>query len=65
MTKEETKNNHGTYINLKQAAGEINASISTTRKLADKAGAVVHIGRCYRINREMFLEYVNSQLAQN
>lgn len=61
MKKKEVQNILGTFITLNQAAGEINASISTTRKIANKSGAVIHIGRCYRINREVFLNYVNSQ----
>ena len=61
MGKNETKNALGTYIDIKQAAGEINTGIATDRKYAEKAGAVVRIGRCYRINRKVFLDFVKTQ----
>lgn len=64
MNKTENRNDFGTYITLQQAASEINAGTATARKVADESGAVVHIGKCYRINREIFLDYVHSKLAQ-
>jgi hypothetical protein len=59
MNKSRAVNPTGDFITAKQAAESVNIGIATAKKYAEQAKAVVHIGRCYRIDRAKFLEYIS------
>ena len=59
MNRTTALNPTGDFITVKQAAFLANIGIATARKYAEKANAVVHIGRCCRIDRKKFLEYIS------
>jgi NADP-dependent 3-hydroxy acid dehydrogenase YdfG len=61
MNKSKAVNPTGDFITATQAAESANIGIATAKKFAEQANAVVHIGRCYRIDRLKFLEYIANQ----
>jgi hypothetical protein len=61
MNKLKAVNPTGDFITATQAAESANIGIATAKKYAEEAKAVVHIGRCYRIDRKKFLEYLAKQ----
>ena len=58
MNALKNRNENGELITVTQAAECINSGTNTVRKLAEKAGAVRRIGRNYRINKKILLEYI-------
>ena len=58
MYKKEFGNAQGELVTVNQMAEISNLGISTIRKVAEEANAVRRIGRCYRINKRVFLDYV-------
>lgn len=60
MNKLENQNMNGTFLSVKQIAYDMNIGESTARRIAKESGAGVYIGRCYRIDREKFLNSLKS-----
>lgn len=58
MYKKELGNAQGELVTVNQMAEISNLGVSTIRKVAEEANAVRRIGRCYRINKRVFLDYV-------
>lgn len=58
MNKSSADNMSGTYVKIPQIAEDCNLGIATVRKIASKAGAVRKFGRCVRVNREQFLQFI-------
>lgn len=60
MIYEGTKNqnNNGELITVNQACEAANLGTASIRRLAKEAGAVRRIGKNYRINREVFFNYI-------
>ena len=58
------RNQNGELITVPQAAGLINSGTNTVRRLAAEAGAVRRIGKSYRINRRIFLEYIEAVCSE-
>ena len=58
MNKSESNNLHGELITLRQACESVNLGANTVRNLAAESGAVRKIGKSYRINRKIFLNYI-------
>lgn len=61
MNKIKADNVCGTYLKVRQIADECNIGEATVRKIAAEAGAVRRIGRCYRINKEKFLDFIENR----
>lgn len=58
MNKIERSNSLGELVTLNQMCETTNLGSSTVRRLASEAAAVRKIGKSYRINRRIFLDYV-------
>lgn len=58
MYKKELGNAQGELVTVSQMAEISNLGVSTIRKVAEEANAVRRIGRCYRINKHVFLDYI-------
>ena len=58
MYKKELGNAQGELVTVNQMAEISNLGVSTIRRVAEEANAVRRIGRCYRINKRIFLDYV-------
>lgn len=58
MYKKEFGNPQGELVTVNQMAEASNLGISTVRRIAEEAQAVRRIGRCYRINKAIFLNYI-------
>ena len=58
MYKKETGSIQGDLVTLNQMCEVTNLGASTVRRLASEAAAVRKIGKSYRINRRIFLDYV-------
>ena len=63
MNRAEFRNNLGELITVNQACEMINLGRTRVRQLAEESGAAVKIGRCYRIKRQLFLEYVEQTFS--
>lgn len=60
MNLAKNRNQDGELITLQQACAESNLGSSTVRRLADEAGAVRKIGKCYRIKKSVFFDYIET-----
>lgn len=58
MRKSNNKNTYGEILTIEQASQRVNLGLSTVRKLADKCGASLKIGRSYRINIQKLIDYL-------
>lgn len=56
--------NNGFLITVFQAAALINSGTATARRLAEESGAVRRIGRNYRINKQIYLDYIEQMHAE-
>lgn len=54
----QSKNQYGELITLDQACELANLGRTKIRQLADEAGAVVKIGKSYRIKRKVLFDYI-------
>lgn len=57
------RNITGELITIDQACEIVNLGRTKVRQLAEESGAAVKIGRCYRIKRQLFLEYVEKTFS--
>lgn len=64
MYRAEYDNPNAEFITVKQGSNLTNLSITTVRKLAEESGALRKIGRCCRINKRVFLNFVDSKYPQ-
>lgn len=61
MNKSESNTNSmGELVTLRQACEIVNLGANTVRQLAQDAGAVRKIGRSYRINRKILLNFIET-----
>ncbi len=58
MRERKNQNNNGELITVNQACEAANLGTASIRRLAKEAGAVRRIGKNYRINREVFFNYI-------
>lgn len=63
MNKLEHGNKNGELLTINQACELSNLGVSTVRNIADEAGAVRKIGRCYRIKKDRFFEYIETMYS--
>lgn len=56
-------NKDGELITLPQTCEESNLGMATVRRIAEEAGAVRRIGRCYRINRKLFFDFIEQNCS--
>lgn len=56
-------NQYGELITLPQTCEESNLGMATVRRIAEEAGAVRRIGRCYRINRKIFFDFIEQMYS--
>lgn len=64
MQKGQYRDFSGELVTVTQMAEAINSGTSTVRRLAEEAGAVRRIGRSYRINKKVFLEYIEAVCSE-
>lgn len=64
MQKGQYRDFSGELVTVTQMAEAINSGTSTVRRLAAEAGAVRRIGRSYRINKKVFLEYIEAVCSE-
>ncbi len=60
MNISHNRNQNGELITLQQACSESNLGSTTVRRLANEAGAVRKIGKCYRIKRSIFFDHIEA-----
>lgn len=63
MHLRKVENALGQYITVDQACQETNLGRTTVRKLATEADAMRKIGRCSRIHRKKFFDYIEKKYA--
>lgn len=54
----------GELLTVEQACELSNLGKTTVRRIANEAGAVRRIGRCYRINKLVFFDYIEKEYAE-
>ncbi len=60
MNALKNRDENGELITLEQTCQSSNLGVTTVRRLAAEAGAVRKIGKCYRINRKIFFEFIET-----
>lgn len=63
MNALKNRNENGELLTLKQVCELSNLGSSTVRRIAEKSNSVRKIGKCYRINRKTFLDYVEHEYS--
>lgn len=63
MYKREVGNTQGELLTVAQMAEVSNLGVTTVRKVAEEAQAIRRIGRCYRINKGVFLNYIEQMYS--
>ena len=63
MNRTKAGNPNGVLLTVEQMADLTNLGTSTVRKLADESGTSRKIGKCYRINRQAFLSFIEREYA--
>lgn len=63
MYKREVGNIQGELLTVAQMAEVSNLGVTTVRKVAEEAQAIRRIGRCYRINKVVFLNYIEQMYS--
>lgn len=59
------RDDSGELLTVSQTCRISNLGQSTVRRIARESGAIRRIGKCYRIRREDFMNYIDSQCAAN
>lgn len=54
----------GDLLTITQMCQAANLGEQTVRRIAQEAGAVRKIGKSYRIRKEVFLKYIDSEYSQ-
>ena len=60
MNKLANKNEEAVFITIEAASHLTNLGRNTVRRLAQESNAARKIGKSFRINRKVFLDYVDS-----
>lgn len=60
----DSQNPQGELLTVRQVAFESNLGITTVRRLAREAEAVVRIGKSVRIKRRKFFDYVDATYTE-
>lgn len=63
MNALKNRDENGELITLEQTCQSSNLGVTTVRRLAAEAGAVRKIGKCYRINRKIFFEFIETMYS--
>lgn len=58
------RNEYGELITMQQTAELSNLGMSTVRKIAQEADAVVRIGKSVRIKRRKFFDYIDATYTE-
>ena len=58
MNKSEMRNSMGELLTLSQMCEVSNLGASTVRRIANESNSARKIGKSYRINRRIFLDYI-------
>ena len=54
------RNMDGELLSIEQVCQLANLGLNSVRKIAEESGAVLKIGRAYRINRKVFFDYIEA-----
>lgn len=65
MRRLKNQSKEGELLTIEQACSLCNLGRDTIRKLADASGAVRKIGKCYRIEKNTLLSYINETCAKS
>ena len=60
MNKSANRNPNGKLLTVQQMAEVANLGVATTRRIAEESGSIRRIGRCVRVNCELFLDYIET-----
>ena len=60
MNKTSNRNLNGKLLTVQQMAEVANLGVATTRRIAEESGSIRKIGRCVRVNCELFLDYIET-----
>lgn len=60
MNISSNRNPNGKLLTVQQMAEVANLGIATTRRIAEESGSIRRIGRCVRVNSELFLDYIET-----
>lgn len=63
MNKSALRSNSGKLLTLQQVAESANLGLATTRRIAEESQSIRRIGRCVRINPELFFSYVEKNYS--
>lgn len=64
MNALQNKNSTGELLTLTQVCELSNLGATTVRRLAEESKAVRRIGRSYRINKKIFLAYIEKTYTE-
>lgn len=64
MNALQNRNSTGELLTLTQVCELSNLGATTVRRLAEESKAVRKIGRSYRINKKIFLAYIETMYAE-
>ncbi len=64
MNLAKNRNQNGVLITLTQACQDSNLGATAVREIARKSGAARKIGRSYRINKDIFFDYIEKEYAE-
>lgn len=63
MNRTRAGNPNGVLLTVEQMAEVVNLGTATVRRLAEESGTSRRIGKCYRINRQAFLSFIEKEFA--
>ena len=58
------KNKNGELLTINQIAELANLGVVKCREIAKNAGAERKIGRCYRVNKQIFFDYIEREYSK-
>lgn len=64
MNALKNKNDDGKLLTIPQVAESSNLGTRTVRRIAEESGALRKIGRCIRVDRKKFFEYIEQMYSE-
>lgn len=64
MNALKNKNIEGRLLTIPQVAEYSNLGIQTVRRIAEDSGALRKIGRCIRVDKKIFFDYIDQNYSE-
>lgn len=64
MNQSKNRNEQGELLTLDQACSLTNLGRDSMRREAERAGAVLKLGKCYRIHKKKLLQYFDEMMQE-